>query len=462
MPALPPQALLGVGAQIASHVAVAIQEAGVGAEFQVNGVPNTDQSLLNLVGSGVSYGPGPGEVLITSANDGLAHGSSPWETDPSSVIMVDDFLSGTTTTGSVGQLGWSFVNAGSGNLGFTAFQPPYTGILTLASGVSADNGFVFSPTPQPVSSGSPLGFPITYATGWEVQYVFRWPPFIANAVNTTYTKSRLYLGFAYHSVTNTAKRPAKFVGLRYDTDPGATFTLTAAGNASSGTTAYTGTFTGGGSNAFQGYKFTVAGFTNAANNGTFICNGSSTTSLDLLNASGVSESHAATATSLALSDTTYHFEAVQNGIDGNNVQGATYNTGVSPDSNWHSFRMRSIVQGQILFSFDGGTEQMLSMSTDAYPTYGVGSNALIVEVFGNYSSVVGNVNVLPSNQVYYANPCPGTPATLSGCTGGVAIFNGTWPVSDWSQTLSDAQIFLATTVNSTNNSSNSGRNVDLV
>lgn len=78
---------------------------------------------------------------------------------------------------------------------------------------------------------------------------------------------------------------------------GTEFTLSAAANASGGTTEYTGTITGGGTNAFKGYTFVVAGFTTAANNGTFICTASSTTTLTLENADGVSESHAATATS---------------------------------------------------------------------------------------------------------------------------------------------------------------------
>lgn len=79
--------------------------------------------------------------------------------------------------------------------------------------------------------------------------------------------------------------------------PGTAFTLTAAANASGGTTVYTGTITGGGSNAFAGYTFVVAGFDLAANNGTFICTASTTTTLTLDNGAGVSDTHAATATS---------------------------------------------------------------------------------------------------------------------------------------------------------------------
>ena len=80
-------------------------------------------------------------------------------------------------------------------------------------------------------------------------------------------------------------------------EAGTVFTLSAVANSSGGTAVYTGTITGGGSNAFAGYTFVVAGFTTAANNGDFICVASSATTLTLENASAVAETHAATATS---------------------------------------------------------------------------------------------------------------------------------------------------------------------
>lgn len=76
-------------------------------------------------------------------------------------------------------------------------------------------------------------------------------------------------------------------------------TLSSVANASGGTTVYTGTITNGGAalgGNYVGAQFVVAGFTTGANNGTFICTASTTTTLTLNNASGVSETHAATAT----------------------------------------------------------------------------------------------------------------------------------------------------------------------
>jgi hypothetical protein len=78
-------------------------------------------------------------------------------------------------------------------------------------------------------------------------------------------------------------------------DSGVLFTLTAVAAASNGVAVYTGTITGGGSNAFEGVDFTIAGFTNAVNNGTFTATASSAITLTLVNVNAVAETHAGTA-----------------------------------------------------------------------------------------------------------------------------------------------------------------------
>jgi hypothetical protein len=77
--------------------------------------------------------------------------------------------------------------------------------------------------------------------------------------------------------------------------PGA-FTLTSVSNTGSGAQ-YNGTITGGGTpaNVYAGYFFTIAGFTNAANNGTFLCIASSAFSITVVNANALAETHAGTA-----------------------------------------------------------------------------------------------------------------------------------------------------------------------
>jgi hypothetical protein len=82
--------------------------------------------------------------------------------------------------------------------------------------------------------------------------------------------------------------------------PAGALTLTAAAAASGGSTVYTGTITGGGTNNFAGQLFTIAGFDLGANNGTFLCTANSTTTLTLSNANGVADTHAGTATALNL------------------------------------------------------------------------------------------------------------------------------------------------------------------
>ncbi|HEX8817581.1 MAG TPA: hypothetical protein VF753_18970 [Terriglobales bacterium] len=73
------------------------------------------------------------------------------------------------------------------------------------------------------------------------------------------------------------------------------FALTASANASGGSTVYTGTITNGASSKFAGDTFIIAGFDNSANNGTFLCTASTSTTLTCNNAGGVSDTHAATA-----------------------------------------------------------------------------------------------------------------------------------------------------------------------
>lgn len=56
-----------------------------------------------------------------------------------------------------------------------------------------------------------------------------------------------------------------------------------------GTGVYSGTITGGGANAYAGQNFAVSGYANAANNGTFPCTASTTTTITLTNPSSVAE-----------------------------------------------------------------------------------------------------------------------------------------------------------------------------
>lgn len=89
------------------------------------------------------------------------------------------------------------------------------------------------------------------------------------------------------TVPFTAPSPVAPVGLA----------LTSVATSVGSTAVYTGTITGGASNALAGQTFTVVGFVTSANNGTFLATASTATSLTLANSAAVSETHAATATS---------------------------------------------------------------------------------------------------------------------------------------------------------------------
>lgn len=99
----------------------------------------------------------------------------------------------------------------------------------------------------------------------------------------------------------------------------ASLVLASVANAAAGVSVYTGTITGGGSNAFAGMAFTVAGFATAANNGTFICTASTTTTLTLSNAVGVAETHAATAQSYVGSFTYKSYNTAQATVSGSGL-----------------------------------------------------------------------------------------------------------------------------------------------
>lgn len=109
-----------------------------------------------------------------------------------------------------------------------------------------------------------------------------------------------------------------------DTQPtiAPSLTLSAAADASGGNTVYTGTITGGGSNAYNGALVTITGFATGVNNGNFTVVASTTTTITVNNASGVNESHVGAIVSTTVInspllelDTTYQGSAHTNVVD---------------------------------------------------------------------------------------------------------------------------------------------------
>lgn len=162
--------------------------------------------------------------------------------------------------------------------------------------------------------------------------------------------------------------------------PGTAFVLTAVANASAGVAAYTGTITGGGSNAFAGRAFNVTGFaTNAVNNGSFVATASSATVLTLANAAAIAETHAAVATeesTAALKYVAYGASSLASGTGGELPASANL-TKVATVS----------ATGLITGVTAGGTTVEVS-----YPTF---NNSV-----GNVASSGNVMNGLPINKIY--------------------------------------------------------------
>ena len=136
----------------------------------------------------------------------------------------------------------------------------YTIVQDLGEGESA----LLVAVSQTVSVGSVL---VSTATG---------PVAVAGAISDT----------VYSTIVGIAEAAVTTQG---------SLTLTAVAAASGGTAVYTGTITSGAANAWKGAVVVIASFSNAANNGTFVCTASTATTLTLTNSAAVAETHAGTA-----------------------------------------------------------------------------------------------------------------------------------------------------------------------
>lgn len=124
----------------------------------------------------------------------------------------------------------------------------------------------------------------------------------------------------------------------------------------SGTTVtYTGTITGGGSNAYVGATATIAGFVNAGNNGAFVVTASTTTTLVVTNAGGVNETHAGTAVGAVQSSPAQVFSAqysaspIATAEDTWTIQSSLASTAVNAASSLNITHAGSTGQARVVF-----------------------------------------------------------------------------------------------------------------
>ncbi len=151
---------------------------------------------------------------------------------------------------------------------------------------------------------------------------------------TNYNGLMANVGFTTDGFTNKSQGQTDVIEVvGYGAVANATFTSVA--NASGGSTVYTGTIQNGANNGLAGLTYTIAGFTNGANNGVFTCSASTSTTMTVNNAAGVSETHAGTATPL----TTFTLTSVANHSGSTTVYTGTIPNGGSNFYNGWDFRI---------------------------------------------------------------------------------------------------------------------------
>lgn len=459
--------------------------AAVALALETNGLPNPNQNLLNLVQGAnitITANPDGSVVIVGTGGDGLFHGDAIWDVDPAVSFWRDDFYFGSATnaTGGVstfGELRWdALVGSGATYNKVTGYSP-YFGQIRIDAGTTTTTcSQIFSPRGNAPDSGTiaggvfSAGLPLLDYAGWKMVWIFGFPVSRSQATATPFplTKTQFYCGLAPPASLTTSvawqpnavnARPPFFVGLRYDTDPGlGTFTLTSVANASGGTTVYTGTITGGGA-TFIDKSFTITGFTNPANNGTFICTTANSTTLTLINTGGVAETHAATAKDISISDSTFQFEVVSN-LNNNanriNTSGTVVNTGITPKENvFYRFELVSLSANVVTMNLVGDDGSSFSSTFSSIPTTSVKGNtgggtfslAVANGIFA--MSQTANASNTTSNMVW----APGSVVKVTGAAN--SYFNKTWTIggdfftSHWTTYTGDSTSITETTSSAT-------------
>lgn len=411
----PPQSLVQ---KIVTKVASATANIAASLLIKINNINSPNQSVLNILnGVGMSItADGSGNVTFnsTASGDGLVHGDPIWDVDSAVSFWRDDFYFGNGNDATpIGELGW-YLTIGTGAFfNNIAGYAPHFGQVRIDTNLNAATcTSVYSPlgaTPDSGAGGTTggvmaVGMPLLDYPGWKMNWVFGFP--INHPTNAASSfplaNTQFYCGLSVCAsdpiATNDTwrpngvnARPSFFVGLRYDTDPGANggaaMTLT---SVAAGTGVYQGTITGGAASAYAGYYVTITGFANAANNGIFLITASTSTAITTNNTASVIETHAGTATVPAISDTTFKFEVVSNdnlSNKRNNIAGTVVDTGITPKENiYYRLEMSSLAAGNVTMSLFGDDGSSFTNTFTSVPTTSVIGTA----DSSNFSLTVGH------------------------------------------------------------------------
>lgn len=364
IPPLPVQASTAVGASAKSQAIVEAATSGPSVDLQVNGVDNPIQTKANFTGTGVRYGPGPGQINITGGSgDGLIHGDPIWVHDSAYIELRDDFLSGSGITNSgsdgtvprneIGQLGWMLCGTiGSSFGGINGGGFPYIGQMTWTQNGSASAAAFLVLQTNGRGSAHNLGsWPLGDTAGWKKTWVFKLDGDFVTGVPFSSAQKAIYIGLVgstYPAMVNSFSRPDVFVGLRFDTST----------------------------------------------------------------------------TSPIIDDSFFTFEAVANSTTNsparNNTQGTTFVTTVAPVAGvWHRLDIVCTTIGTVVMTLDGSSTNTFTV---AIPTFSLTSSASGGS--GSITSGQAQVGWSVSSSVPDGVWDQGSVVTISGFTAGRSALNG--------------------------------------
>lgn len=306
--------------------------------------------------------------------DGLIHGASPWESDPSYVVLRDDFpnisinASNTLVKTGIGELGWFLAGTPGSSGGQYGGVPPYLGqYMWSNSGTVSTAGYLMLGTSASVVGSSRIqgAWALAENPGWAMSWVFRMGD-DTSATTTPFatTKKSIYIGLCGPTLVpqqaSISARPDVFIGLRFDTST----------------------------------------------------------------------------TSPSINDSFYTLEVVANHSFGtaarHNTQGTTLVTSLAPAiDGWHRLDIICTVAGKVTITLDGSSTNTLTATIPTMSFTSVGSGAHTLGQVGEVDWI-GGASADPPQSPW----ATGSLVTMSGFTG-TTFWNGTWTIAVSSTTHLD-------------------------
>jgi len=209
--------------------------------FLTNNVSNNMQNVLNLIaGTGITITTDPvGHTVISavSTGDGLIHGTSPWESDPSYVSWRDDFhgamagtfASSTNPVVAIGELGWALTGVvGADSVGYLGGQPPSVGLYGWSNNnVAQDAGWLTFNSSGPLTNNNHLqnSFALGERPNWAMSFIWKVEGDLTSLGAFSTAQKAIYIGLTdpsfYQLTTDPISRPNTFIGIRFDTSTSA-------------------------------------------------------------------------------------------------------------------------------------------------------------------------------------------------------------------------------------------------